>query len=687
MKQVPYVYNFPLNDKNQEKMFCDIPDKLKGGSIKASVNLSSKIRAIFSGNIESRWFLPALFVSGVILFVLRKPIFILAQPGRVEDVDVLLREAIQYSWGSIFVVYNYYLHFIPRLVTIFSLHLFGIANVNLAMNVAAIIIATLCALFFATKQFRFIIKNDWLRAVCSIFTIAAPGMNEIYSNISSIQWFLNIFTMLFLLLLIFRYEEYKKQSKKIKCLYAFFCSASFLSSAFSIVFLPALIYVIIRELRRNTRDTITISSYTIPTILLLLQASLLYINYSLQFKSPPIQVANIAQSTIQIFSTSIAKVFYYNIFQYSGELEYIIPIIVVAFILLNSIKNRLRFEIFVLYCITATLFLSIIVRGGMAERFTSFAIVFLFILIIRQFDKKKSIFFRIAFFAVMIIVISNIVLGFVIPSSADENWKYVTKLYDSSGRYQCYVGEVPHGWALFIPCSNLISDNATQSNFASTTYGPSITFTPPVVSTITTISSSSSIAITGMTTTLTATVSPTPDIGMIQFYVDDTAVGYPVTIFGGQSTFSTSSLSVGLHHIYASYLGAPNFYASRSDQSTITILSIQDLKGVNLSGINMQGVNMSGINMQEINLSGANLQNTDLSKSNLQGANLSGALLSGADLREANLSGANLKGVILSGVNLSGADLSDANLKDANIRGANFTGTITNGCDGCPQLK
>ncbi|MGI0062420.1 MAG: pentapeptide repeat-containing protein, partial [Nitrosotalea sp.] len=275
----------------------------------------------------------------------------------------------------------------------------------------------------------------------------------------------------------------------------------------------------------------------------------------------------------------------------------------------------------------------------------------------------------------------------VIPSSADDNWKYVTKLYDSSGIYQCYVGEVPHGWALFFPCSNPASNNTTQPSFPSTTLGPSITFTPPIVPTTTTISSSSSIAITGMATTFTATVSPMPDIGVIQFYVDDEAVGYPNTIFGGQSTFSTSSLLAGLHHIYASYLGAPNFYASRSDQSTITILSIQDLKGANLSGINMQGINMSGINMQEINLSGANLQNTDLSKSNLQGANLSGDLLSGADLREANLSGANLKGVILSGVNLSGADLSDANLKDANIRGANFTGTITNGCDGCPQLK
>ncbi len=167
MNQNKFHFDIVLlyNEIRTGKMFCNIPDRLKGGSIKDSVNLSSKMRAIFSGNIESRWFLPILFVSGVILFVLRKPIFILAQPGRVEDVDVLLREAIQYSWGSIFVVYNYYLHFIPRLVTIFSLYLFGIANVNLAMNVAAIIIATLCALFFVTKQFRFIIKNDWLRAV------------------------------------------------------------------------------------------------------------------------------------------------------------------------------------------------------------------------------------------------------------------------------------------------------------------------------------------------------------------------------------------------------------------------------------------------------------------------------------------------------------------------------------------
>ncbi|HVZ62308.1 MAG TPA: pentapeptide repeat-containing protein [Candidatus Nitrosotalea sp.] len=610
----------------------------------------------------------------------------LIQPGRVEDVDVLVREAIQYSWGSIFVVYNYYLHFVPRLVTISSLYLFGISNVNLAMNIAAIIIATLCALFFATKQFRFIIKNDFLRSVCSLFIVAAPGIDEIYSNISSIQWFLNIFTMLFVLLLLFRYEDYKKQSKKKKCLYAFFCSASVLSSAFSIVFLPALIYVIIREVRKNERDIITISSYAMPTIFSLLQALLIYINYSQQFKSSALQVTtDIIRSAIQIFSTSVTIVFYHNIFQYFGDIVYLIPIVVIVFILLNSVKNGLRFEIFTLYCITATLFLSILVRGGMAERFMSFAVIFLFILVVRQFDKRKSLSFKLIFAAIMIIIISNIGSGFFIPSSADENWKYVTDLYNPSGQYHCYVGEIPHGWAIFIPCSNPMSNNTMVSpSSTSTSFGPSITFTPPIMLTTTSIESNT-ITISGIVTTFTATILPIPDTGVVQFYIDDIPTGHPITVLGGQSIFSTPTLPTGIHHISASYLGAPNFYASTSSQTTITVLPISGLQNANLSGMHMQGVNLSGINLQGANLSGTNLQNANFSNANLHDANLSGAILFGANLRTADLSGANLKGVILSGINLFGANLSNADLRDANTRGANFTDTITNGCNGCPQ--
>ena len=557
--------------------------------------MSSKIRTIFFENIESRWFLPIIFLVGIALFICRKSIFVLVQPGRVEDVDVLIREAIQYSWGSIFVVYNYYLHVVPRLVTIFSLYLFGISNVNLAMNIAAIIIATLCALFFSDKQFRFIIKNDLLRALCSLFIIVAPGMSEIYSNISSIQWFLNIFTMLFTMLLLFRYEEYQKKSKKKKYLYTFFCSVSFLSSAFSIVFLPALIYVIIREIKKNRREIITIFSYAIPTIILLLQILILYTSYSQQFKSPIVQFnPDIVRSTIHLFSTSAMKMFYYSIFQYSGELIYLIPIALIAFVLINSVRNGLKLEIFVLYSITATLFFSAIVRGGMAERFMSFAIVFLFILVVRQFDKRKSLLFRLIFLVVMTIVILNIVSGFFIPSSIDENWKYVANLYDPSGNYQCYVGETHQGWQIFIPCLKSKLNNITESTISSSSSSTSshaITFTPPVVPTNTTITSSSTSTLSGLPVTFTATISPTPDYGSVQFFIDNTPVGRPITILGGQSVFITS-MSVGIHHVYASFSGAPNFYASTSDQITIKVSSsTSNLKGTNLSDTNTNGCN------------------------------------------------------------------------------------------------
>jgi hypothetical protein len=172
-------------------------------------------------------------------------------------------------------------------------------------------------------------------------------------------------------------------------------------------------YVIIREIKKDRSEIIIIFSYTIPAILLLLQTLILYTSYSRQFKSPIVQFStDIVRSTIQLFSTSAVKIFYYNIFQYSGDLIYLIPAALIAFVFLNSIRNGLRLEIFVLYCISATLFWSVIVRGGMAERFMSFAIVFLFILLIRQFDKKKSLLFRLIFLAVMIIVIPNIVFGF-----------------------------------------------------------------------------------------------------------------------------------------------------------------------------------------------------------------------------------------------------------------------------------
>ncbi|MGI0047462.1 MAG: pentapeptide repeat-containing protein [Nitrosotalea sp.] len=641
------------------------------------------MRTIVCDDVKTKWFLPTLFLLGLVLFIARKPeAAFVTQPGRIEDASVLLSQAIQYSWASFFVVYNSYLHFVPRAVTLFSLD-FGIANAPVVMNLTAIVIATLCAVFFATKQFRFIIKNDWLRAVCCLFIILVPGIDEIYSNISSIQWFLNIFLMLFTSLLLFRYDEYQKKSKKEKYLYTFFCSISFLSSAFSVIFLPVLVYVIIREFRKNKNDLIAISSYAVPAILLLLQTLVLYITYSQQSRSPTLGVgSDVVISSINAFTISITKVFYHatpDIFQYLSGLMYLVPVAVVAFILLNSIKNGLRFEIYTLICMMATLFWTSLVRrdlldwqclcGQMEERYFFFAVAFAFILIVRQFDKRRSPLFMLVLLVTMIIITSNVVSGFSISFYHDDNWKYVAKLYDSSGQYQCYIGEVPHGWSIFIPCAKPVLTNETVITPNLSSAGPSVTFTPPIQQTTTSIAPSVSSVISGLPVTFTATISPTPNGGAVQFYVDGAAVNNPITIFGGQATLSTSMLSLGQHNVFASYLGGPNFNASMSDSTIVTVLSMSDLQGASLQDANLQGINLSGANLKQVNLSGANLQ----------GANLQGADLSGADLQSANLQGADLVGA-----NLQNANLSGSILKGANTNGTNFAGATTNGCNGCP---
>ncbi|MGI0092776.1 MAG: pentapeptide repeat-containing protein, partial [Nitrosotalea sp.] len=414
---------------------------------------------------------------------------------------------------------------------------------------------------------------------------------------------------------------------------------------------------------------------------------------------------SIVSSSVNGFTISAAKIFYQNtpdIFQHAGGWMYLIPVVIVTFVLLNSIKNGIKFEIYVLTCIAATLFLSSTIKssfidwnclcGQAQERYFFFAIVFTLILVIRQFDKRESSFSKMTLVAVIVVVTFNVASGFFIPSFADVNWKYVTEFYNPSGKYQCYVGEVSSGWTISIPCAEPISKNMTLM------HDSSVTFVSPVQSTVTTISTKSQYAIYGQPVIFTASVFPVPDNGMGRIYIDGKPSGMPATIFDGQITF-TELLPEGLHKISASYFGAPNFNASSSVEITITVLSTLDLEDKDLEGIDLQGINLSEKNLQGINLSHANLNGANLSGANLQNSNLAGASLVDANLKEselqksnlantnlqnANLSGSDLRDAILTGTILSDANLSNTNLKGANIVGANFEGAITNDCNGCP---
>jgi hypothetical protein len=94
-------------------------------------------------------------------------------------------------------------------------------------------------------------------------------------------------------------------------------------------------------------------------------------------------------------------------------------------------------------------------------------------------------------------------------------------------------------------------------------------YTPAVTSsaTVSTVSSSNLSSGYGQPITLSATITPvngSNETGTVQFQVDGSNVGSPVTLSGNKATFATSSLSVGKHSLTAVYSGDGNFTGSTS---------------------------------------------------------------------------------------------------------------------------
>src|SRR5262249_20136769 len=92
--------------------------------------------------------------------------------------------------------------------------------------------------------------------------------------------------------------------------------------------------------------------------------------------------------------------------------------------------------------------------------------------------------------------------------------------------------------------------------------------TAQIAATTTTVASSANPSVFGQSVTFTATVAPnaggsgTPT-GMVQFQIDGTNFGSPVSLNGGLATsLATSSLSASAHTVTALYSGDTNFSGS-----------------------------------------------------------------------------------------------------------------------------
>jgi len=148
--------------------------------------------------------------------------------------------------------------------------------------------------------------------------------------------------------------------------------------------------------------------------------------------------------------------------------------------------------------------------------------------------------------------------------------------------------------------------------------------------------------------------------GTVTFYDGAVKLG-AATLNGAAAGLQTSSLSLGIHTITATYSGDADFVGSNA--AALTQYVNCDLSGF----ATLRNRNLSGCFLIQANLAQADLRNADLKGANLTGANLTGANLSNADLKNATLTNANL----------TNADLAHTDLKDATgMASATLTGVI-----------
>ena len=125
---------------------------------------------LFSQNMsEINLFTLLYLVSLTLILFFRRPDALLnSQPWAEDGTSVFLLQVIEHSTHSIFITYAGYWHLIPRIITLIAIR-FGLASAPFVMNLSALLISALCILTLCNTDFRFIIRNDFLRFLVHIY--------------------------------------------------------------------------------------------------------------------------------------------------------------------------------------------------------------------------------------------------------------------------------------------------------------------------------------------------------------------------------------------------------------------------------------------------------------------------------------------------------------------------------------
>lgn len=102
-----------------------------------------------------------------------------------------------YEQKNIFTTYMEYCHLIPNIVAYVCVKL-SVLYSPLLFHVATLIINTYCCFYFSLNNCEVVVENKNTRRIASIFIACNPLSHEILGNLTNIQWYLNIYVILYI---------------------------------------------------------------------------------------------------------------------------------------------------------------------------------------------------------------------------------------------------------------------------------------------------------------------------------------------------------------------------------------------------------------------------------------------------------------------------------------------------------
>ncbi len=368
-----------------------------------------------------------------------------------------------------------YLHFIPRIMTVLSLFTFGLAGAPFAMNLSALLLSAFSVWYGCLKRFRVLVRNDLARYVMS-FLIASLPVQEIFLNITNVQWFLSLFLTLWAIDQWVNYGNTRERANSVTVLEAAFTALAFLTSILGILAIPILVAVVLKKIRDGSLFSVKGLCILVPSAALLTSLSASFVLFfthpatgfvysvGLWYMAAKLSVLHVVLTLLIPISLADVLITTFGLISVGLSVGLVLSTILLIYALL---KTRDTLGLVVLVLIGLDLFLTAVFRPswmfapfGFAERYLFLPMGLLVVLLVRMMESRRMHKGKILIGMILIALTFNAAIRYQIPPFVDLEWGSFANQYNANGNWTVVapanpICDVPARPVPFLACYSI----------------------------------------------------------------------------------------------------------------------------------------------------------------------------------------------------------------------------------------